>query len=184
LKAAFDKERAKQKDAFTDEAKGWFDQPVTDLTDYKVDNLGVRHNNPDFIYSSNFKMSGLIKKAGNNMIVDIGKLQGSPLTLTPGQRKRKLDVYMPFARSLQVQISLQIPDGYTAEGVNELNKKVENETGYFIAEATSDGKVVTVKIRKSYNHSFEPVGNWEKLLAFIDAANEWSNAKILLKKKL
>jgi len=183
LKAAFDKEREKQKDKFVEEAKNWFDQPINDLAEYKVENLGVRHNNPDFVYSSKFTMGGVIKKAGNNMIVDIGKLQGSPLKITDRQRKRKLDIYMPFARSVQWQITLQIPDGYTAEGINELNKKVENETGYFIAEATSDEKTVTIKVKKSYNHSFEPVANWEKMLAFIDAANEWSNAKILLKKK-
>jgi hypothetical protein len=183
LKAAFDKERVKQKDAFIDEAKGWFDQPITDLTNYKVENLGVRHNNPDFVYSSKFNMGGVIKKAGNNLIIDIGKLQGTPLNISATQRKRKLDIYMPFARSLQTQIILQIPDGYTVEGINELNKKVENETGYFITEATTDGKTITIKVKKSYNHAFEPMGNWDKLLAFIDAANDWSNAKILLKKK-
>jgi hypothetical protein len=90
---------------------------------------------------------------------------------------------MPFARSLQTDITLQIPEGYTVEGVNDLNKKVENETGYFIAQATTDGKTVIIKVRKSYNHAFEPAANWDKLLAFIDAANEWTNAKLLLKKK-
>ena len=182
-KAAFDKERGKQKEAFTAEIKDWFDQPVTDLADYKIENLGVRHNNPDFVYSSKFAMNGLVKKAGNNMIVEVGKLQGTPLTIRADQRKRKRDIYMPFARSLQTNIILQIPDGFTVEGINELNKKVENEVGHFIAEASTDGKTVTIKLRKSYNHAFEPVGNWEKLLAFIDAANEWTNAKLLLKKK-
>ena len=52
-----------------------------------------------------------------------------------------------------------------------------------MVEAASDGKAVTIKIRKSYNHVFEPVGNWDKLLAFIDAANEWYNTKLLIKKK-
>ena len=105
------------------------------------------------------------------------------MKISADQRKRKLDIYPSFARSLQWTITLQIPDGYSAEGINELNKKVENETGYFIAEASSDGKTVTINVRKSYNHAYEPVTNWEKMLAFIDAANEWNNAKILLKKK-
>jgi hypothetical protein len=38
--------------------------------------------------------------------------------------------------------------------------------------------------KKSYNNSYEPVANWDKMLAFIDAANEWSNSKIVLKKKI
>jgi len=183
LQAAFDKARTKQKDNFISEAKSWFDQPVTNMTDYKVEKLGVRHTDPDFIYSSKFNLEGAIKKAGNNMIIDIGKLEGSQLKISADQRKRKLDIYQSFARSLQWTITLQIPDGYTAEGINELNKKVENETGYFISEATSDGKAVTINVKKSYNHAYEPAANWEKMLAFIDAANEWNNAKILLKKK-
>jgi len=183
MKATFARERAKQKDAFLDEAKDWFEQDVTDLSDYKIENMGVRHNNPDFVYSSKFNMSGLVKKAGNNLIVEVGKLQGSPLDISKDQRNRKLDIYMPFARSLQSEITIQIPDGYTVEGIGNLNKKVENETGYFIAEATSDGKAVTIQLKKSYNHAFEPAANWDKLLDFIDAANEWTNAKLLLKKK-
>ena len=128
-------------------------------------------------------MSGLVKKAGNNLIVEVGKLQGSSLDISNDQRKRTLDIYMPFARSLQSEITIQIPDGYVVEGINNLTKKVENETGHFIAEATSDGKTVTIIVKKSYNHAFEPAANWNKMLAFIDAANEWTNAKLLLKKK-
>ena len=183
LQTAFDQARAKNKDAFIAEAKDWFEQEITALTDHKVMNMGVRHTNPDFVYSSKFKLSGLVKKAGNNYVIDIGKVQGSPLQIKPGQRKRTLDIYMPFARSLETDIVFQIPDGYTAEGIANLNKRVENETGYFIAEAATDGKTVNIKIRKSYNKAFEPASNWEKMLAFIDAANEWSNAKILFKKK-
>ena len=109
LKTAFEKQRNQQKDAFIDEAKEWFEQEITDLTDNKIENMGVRHNNSDFVYSSTFKMSGLMKKAGNNLIVEVGKLQGTPLNISAYQRKRTLDIYMPFARSLQTQISLQIP---------------------------------------------------------------------------
>src|SRR5262249_12455898 len=108
LKAAFDKARSRQKDEFIDEAKTWFGQPITDMTAYKMENMGVRHYRPDFIYSSKFNMGGLIKKAGNNLIVEIGKLQGEPMNISPAQRKRKLDIYMPFARSLQTQITLHI----------------------------------------------------------------------------
>lgn len=183
LKTAFDQARSKNKDAFIAEAKEWFEQEITELTDHKVVNMGVRHTNPDFVYSSKFKLGGLVKKAGNNYIIDIGKTQGSPLQIKPTQRKRTLDIYMPFARSLKIDITFQIPEGFTAEGVAALNKKVENETGYFIVEAVSDDKTVTIKVRKSYNHAFEPVGNWDKLLAFVDAANEWYNTKLLLKKK-
>lgn len=183
VKQAFADARKKQKDAFLQNAKDWFEQEITDLADAKVDNLGVRHNAPDFVFSSSFKMGGLVKKAGNNYIIEIGKIQGSPLSVKPEQRKRTTDIFMPFARGIEYHIDFTIPDGYTAEGVSELNKKVENETGFFIVEASQTDKQVTIKIRKQYLNAFEPVTRWEKLLQFIDASNDWLNTKILLRKK-
>ncbi|MBL7763614.1 MAG: DUF3857 domain-containing protein [Chitinophagaceae bacterium] len=183
LKAAFDQARSKNKEAFETEAKEWFEQEVSKFSDYKIENMGVRHTNPDFVYSSKFKMNGISKKAGNNYIIEVGKLQGSPLKIAPEQRKRTLDIYMPFARSIRYEVVLEVPEGYTAEGVNGLVKKVDNECGSFICEAKADGNMVLIKVEKIYKNAFEPVANWDKLLEIIDASADWENAKILLKKK-
>lgn len=183
VRNAFTEARKKQKDAFEKEAKEWFEQDITDLKNYKTDNLGVRHTSPDFVYSSSFNMAGLVKKAGNNIIIDIGKLQGQPLVVKDEQRKRDIDVYMPFARSIEYVVELEIPEGFTAEGIPALNTKVENETGYFITEASATDKIVSIKIRKHYLRNFEPSKNWEKLMSFMDASSNWTNAKLLFKKK-
>jgi len=183
VKSAFAEARKKQQKAFEDEAKGWFEQDVTDLKNYKVENLGIRHTSPDFVYSSTFNLNGLVKKAGNNYIVEIGKIQGQPLVVKDEQRKRDIDVYMPYARSIEYIVDLEIPEGYTAEGVAALNSKVENETGYFSTVATATDKIVSVKITKHYFKNFEPVKNWEKLMAFMDASSNWTNSKLLFKKK-
>lgn len=180
---AFAEARKKQKAAFISEAKDWFEQDITELTNYKTDTLGVRHTAPNFVYSSSFTLGGLVKKAGNNIIVDIGKVQGTPLTVMPEQRKRTLDVYMPFARSIEFNIELSIPEGYSAEGIAALNKLVRNETGYFTAEATVTGNKVLIKVKKHYLHNVEIAASWNKMLEFLDAANDWTNAKILFKKK-
>lgn len=183
VRNAFAEAKKKQKDAFLKEAKDWFEQEVTEMKDYKIENPGIRHTAPDFVYSSNFQLGGLIKKAGNNIIVEIGKIQGTPLVIKEEQKKRALDVYMPFARSIEYHLEIAIPEGYTAEGVAALNSKVQNETGYFITEATSNGQTVSVKIIKHYLNSYEPLQNFEKILAFVNASSEWTNAKLLLKKK-
>jgi len=183
VKNAFAEARKNQKDAFIKDAKEWFGQDITDMKDFKVENYGVRHTSPDFVYSSSFNLNGLVKKAGNNLIVEIGKLQGQPLSVKEEQRKRTLDVYAPFARSIGYLIELVIPDGYTVDGVQALNTKVENETGLFIVEASSTDKLLTIKVRKQYLHNYESVVNFDKMLAFIDASNTWLNAKLLFKKK-
>ena len=110
VRNAFAEARKKQKDAFIEEAKSRFEQDITELTKYKVENMGVRHTNPDFVYSSEFLLDGLVKKAGNNLILEIGKIQGEPLSIRDDQRKRTLDVYMPFPRSIGYDIRLKIPD--------------------------------------------------------------------------
>ena len=183
VKSAFAEARKKQVDAFTSEAKDNFEQEVTNMKDCKTDKLGVRHTDPDFVYSSSFTLGGMVKKAGNNIIVEIGKIQGQPLVVQPEHRKRDLDIHMPFARSIEYQVELAIPDGYSVEGVSALNKKVDNETGYFSAEATATDKLVTITVKKHYLHIFEPVKNWDKLMQFMDAANDWVNTKLLFKKK-
>ena len=179
---AFAEARKKQKNDCLREAKDQFAQDVTELKDFKIDTFGIRHTAPDFVFSSSFNLAGLVKKAGNNLILEIGKIQGEPLKISQEHRKRELDIYMPYARSIEYNISLEVPDGYSAEGVEALNKKVENETGFFTVDAASTGKMISLKIKKQYLHGYEPVGNWDKLLQFIDASNDWLNAKILLKK--
>jgi hypothetical protein len=183
VKNAFAEARSKQKDAFIEEAKTWFEQEITDIKDYRIDNFGVRHTSPDFVYSSNFNLAGLVKKAGNNMIVEIGKIQGEPLTIKPEQRKRNMDIYMSYPRSIEYHIDLKIPEGYTAEGVEALNKKVSNETGFFTVDAKVNGQLVNIVVKKHYLRNYEPAANWNKLVEFIDASGEWTNAKLLLKKK-
>ena len=104
------------------------------------------------------------------------------MTIKDDQRKRDMDIYMPFARSIGYDIRIKVPDGYTVEGLESLNKSIENETGYFKAEASLNGQVITLTVKKGYFHVFEPAANWEKLLAFIDAGADWTNSKILFRK--
>lgn len=183
VKNAFEEARRKQKDKAIREAKEWFEQEVTELTDFRVEKMGVRHTDPNFVFSEKFALDGLIKRAGNNLILEIGKIQGQPLSVNERQRKRNMDIYMAFPRAIGYDIRIQIPDGYTAEGIEGLKASVQNETGYFKADASINGQVITVTVKKGYFHNFEPAAKWEKMLAFIDAANEWENAKLLFKKK-
>lgn len=182
VKSALADARKKHKDECIDEAKSWFEQEVTDLKDFKIEKMGVRHTDPDFVFSESFLLDGLVKKAGSNIIFEIGKIQGQPLAIKDNQRKREQDVYMPYARSIGYDLRIQIPEGYSVEGVDALKKSVENETGYFKTDARIDGQVITVTVKKGYFHNFEPASNWDKMLAFMDASNEWENAKLLFKK--
>ncbi len=183
VKSAFAEARKKQKQSFIDEAKEWYEQEVTEMKDFSIETLGVRHDAPDFVFHSTFQLDGMVKKAGNNYIVELGKLPGEPFVIKPEQRNRKLDIHMPYARSIEYHVTFTVPEGYKAEGVEGLNKSVSNETGFFTAEAKELGNnQISLTIKRHFLSGFEKNENWQKILAFLDAANEWHNAKLLLKK--
>ncbi|RFS23961.1 DUF3857 domain-containing protein [Chitinophaga silvatica] len=180
--SAFEKARTEQKDDFMDEIQEQFDIKPKDLIEYKIEKMGLRHTDPDLVYHTTFTLDGLVKKAGNNYILNAGKLIGEQLQIKPEQRNRKVDVYQPFARTFEYQIELTIPKGYTLEGVDKLNKSVDNECASFTVTSTvADGKL-QLKVRKVYKHNFEPVAKWESLLQVLDAAVDFGNQKLLLKK--
>ena len=128
-------------------------------------------------------MQDWIKKAGNNYLFEIGKVIGNQLQIKEDDRNRAIDIYEPFARSFNYQINVDIPAGYNIEGIEALNKKAENETGYFKSNASLQENHLVVNIKKEYSNNFEPAANWTKMLEFIDVASDFNNTKLLLKKK-
>ena len=157
-------------------------KPVS-FSDFKVLTTGNRHDQRDFTFSEKFSLDGLVKKAGNNYIVNIGNLIGGQIQVKDQQRQRKYNVYMPYPRTLSYTIRFAIPEGYVAEGIENLNRSVENETGSFISKAVMETNKVVVTVNKTYKHSFEEAADWNKLLLFLDTAYDFSQQKILLKKK-
>lgn len=180
--AAFTKARKEQPDFFKEEIKTEYDAEPKELLDYKILNSGIMHQKPDLVYSSGFIIDGWVKKAGNNYIIDAGKFIGTQLQIKPEQRNRKVDVYMPYARSFQYDIQLDIPAGYKAEGVENLNKEIKNSCGSFVVSAKQQGDKLLIQVTKEYKNSFEPVSNWPQLLQIIDGCNDWCSQKIMLRK--
>lgn len=180
--SAFEKARKENKEQFTKEITAQFDLAPKELKSYKIEKMGLRHTDPDFVYSTEFTIDGWVKKAGNNYILDAGKIIGGQLQLKPEQRNRQVDIYMPFARSFEHNIELIIPAGYQLEGVEQLNQQVDNDCGSFIVTATTAQNKLLLNVKKVYKHAFEPVSKWPDILKMLDAATDFGSRKLLLKK--
>jgi hypothetical protein len=178
--AAFAKEKTNQKSYFEDEIKNQFDQPAKDITTYEVKNEGLF--NSDFVYHTSFTMDNFVKKAGNNYIVEAGKLIGSTSKIDDKDRIRSIDVYAPYARTYTYNITLAIPKGYKVKGLENFNKNISNETGSLTATATADDATVKLTIVQQYLKNFEPAANWPKLLELMDGLYDISNQKLLFEK--
>ncbi|TFF34679.1 DUF3857 domain-containing protein [Mucilaginibacter psychrotolerans] len=180
--AGMGKTSAQLRQDFMDEAKSQFDQEPSQLLDYKVINKGLEVNLPPFEYTSTMVLNNFVKKAGNNYILDVGKLAGSFVQLEEKDRKRAIDVYMPGARSFKYIIALNIPPGYKVTGVEDLNKQKSNKTGSFSSTAVVAGNMLNITLTRTYNNNFEKAADWPLVAELVDAAFAFNNQKILLEK--
>ncbi|MEO7307644.1 MAG: hypothetical protein ABIR78_06150 [Ferruginibacter sp.] len=182
VEQALAKARKEQKDKFEKEIVDQYENKAKEFKSYEVLQYGFSGSNA-VVVKEEFTMDGWVKKAGNNYILEAGKLVGGQLEIKPDQRKRELDIYMPYARSFNYTIALKIPDGYTVEGVEKLNTNVKNECGGFESTAKVEGNNLLITYYKYYNNTIEPAANWDKILAFVDPGFAFTKLKLLLKKK-
>lgn len=179
---AFRKARKERDKSVKSDIETDYDLKDIDLKSYKILEQGLNNEAPEFKMQEAYDLDGLVKKAGNNYILDAGKLIGGQIELTPDERNRKYDIYMPYARSFEYAITFNLPAGYEAKGIENLNKNIANESGGFISSSKMEGNKLLISVKKYYNHNYEPVNNWKDMQAFLDAAADFSKQKILLKK--
>jgi hypothetical protein len=133
-------------------------------------------------FTENYQIRGLLRKAGINYIFQAGKLIGTQVEINEEELKRKYDVYSDCPRTYTNEISITIPEGYKVLGLEKLLMNVSNETGSFLSKAWMDGNVLKIKTTKIYLHNFEKNNDWAKMVQFLDAAYDFTQARVLLKK--
>ena len=143
---------------------------------------GRTFNKQELKYSERFVLGDLTRKAGKNYLVNVPLLMGGQYQVKPEDRQRKYDVDVRYPHTLTWDISYTIPAGFTVKGLAGLNQNVENETGAFITKATIEGNVLKLNIKKVYKQTKIKKEDFGKMLEFIDAAYNFSQRKILLKK--
>ncbi|WP_264552505.1 hypothetical protein [Flavobacterium sp. N2038] len=150
----------------------------------KITNTGRYGDNSPVSYEEEFEIkNNFIKKAGENYIVEIGKMLTNQVEIDKKEAGRKNNVYMPFPRAFENEIVFEIPAGYKISGIEKLNKNVQNSTGEFISVASLEDNKLIIKATKKYNNYYEPNANWSKIIAFLEAAYQFTQEKVMLKKQ-
>ncbi|GAB2841738.1 DUF3857 domain-containing protein [Ferruginibacter profundus] len=143
---------------------------------------GRTFNKQELKYTEKFVLGDLTRKAGKNYLVNVPLLMGGQYQVKPEDRTRKYDIDVRYPHTLTWDINYTIPAGFTVKGLAGLNQSVENETGAFITKATIEGSVLKLNIKKIYKQTKVKKEDFGKMLEFIDAAYNFSQRKILLKK--
>lgn len=135
-------------------------------------------------YIETFTAKKLLAKAGKNYVFSVGSLIGDQIKLDEKELKgRETDIWLQNARTLENKIVIKIPEGYTVDGIQELNMSVDNESGAFISTAVVEGSDLVVTTKKIYKKNFDKKEMWNNYIAFLEPAYKFSQLKVILKKK-
>lgn len=184
LKGAFNEYRKNAIDPFKTEISSYHDGDPVQVGDYGVDCVGIRRDSSNFVYHVDYVMDGMVKRAGNNYLLSVGKLIGSSLKLEGKDRERIDDVWRKMAFVDEWNIEIPLPQGYkvSAEALKKIETSVANECGEFTVKATAGNESVKVYVRKCFAHRVEPVSNWSKLLALVDACSAFTDKQMVIAK--
>lgn len=184
LKGAFNEFRKNAIDPFKAEISSYHDGDPVQVGGYGVDCVGIRRDSSNFVYHVDYVMDGMVKRAGNNYLLSVGKLIGSSLKLEGKDRERIDDVWRKMAFVDEWNIEIPLPQGYkvSAEALKKIETSVANECGEFTVKATAGNESVKVYVRKCFAHRVEPVSNWSKLLALVDACSAFTDKQMVIVK--
>jgi hypothetical protein len=159
-----------------------FDLKIKEVGKLVIEQTGRYNTNPALVYSFNFETEDLAKKAGPNFLIDIGKLIEQQTSLEKEELTRKHNVYFDNARSFKYTITLDVPKGYVVQGLEKLNQRVENKFGGFTSTAKQANGKVTIETNKHFDVDYVSAANWPEIVNFLNAAQNFSEQKLLLKK--
>jgi hypothetical protein len=172
-----------REDIFDIYLKDNYSIPECELDTLIIEQAGRFSETNGVVFSYRFSTQGFTKKAGDYLILDIGKLMGKNIDFDVDDRERQNDIYMDAPRQYDWEMDVEIPEGYYVDKTENLEFDVENNTGFFKSSARLDSSLVHISISKAYKHNYEPTENWGKMLEFLDVANDFYEQKLVFKKK-
>jgi glutamate racemase len=89
---------------------------------------------------------------------------------------------MRYPEAIRTIINFTIPAGYKAVGIQNLNMNLDNEVGTFAVQASVEGTTLNILVKKHYKQTNVKKEDWPKLVAMLDAAFNFSQKMVLLKK--
>ena len=160
------------------------DLDVDQYTDFELLQSGRYGDTAMLQFKEKFTLKKLISKAGKNYIFEAGKLIGGQIKLEANEMKsRQTDIWIPAARTIENSITINIPAGYSVEGLEGLNMNIDNTSGSFISTAKLTNNNLLLTTKKIYKNNFDKKEAWPNYIAFLEPAYKLSQAKVVLKKK-
>ncbi len=152
---------------------------------FEVENTDMNQTeyNVPYIVNSTIESSALIEEAGDSYIFQIGTIIGIQSELYQ-ERKRVYPIEMQYPNQYNYTIKVNLPKGYTLEGLESLviSKELEVD-GKKLCYWHSDYKIkddtLIITIEESYKVNNFPIEYYEGFRNVINAASDFNKASIL-----
>ena len=162
------------------------DKEELNYEDLNTDINQIDYNKP-FIVKSTIKSESLIEDAGDSYLFQVGKVIGTQSELYQ-ETERVNPIEMQYPNEYNYEIKINIPEGYTVEGLNSLviDKSLKsNSTGQkvckFESNYTLEGNLLTIKIQEFYKSNEYDIIEYDAFRNVINAASDFNKAAILIK---
>jgi len=160
----------------------------TDFANYKIENTDIEDVGiKPLIINAQYSADDLIKKAGENIIFQIGAVIGKQMEFY-SDKPRKMPIALSSARSYERTITLEIPEGYYIKNLNDLNMNVyldetDKNLAYFTVVYKMDKNTLTISNLEGYNFVEIPIKYWDQYRKVVNAAADFNKLALILEKK-
>jgi hypothetical protein len=159
-----------------------FDFAIDSVHNFGISKTGRFAEQPTFEYSFSADTRDLVRRAGPNYLISVGKLIEKQTNPKDEGEKRHYDAYLPFPQQLTYHVELSIPPGYSVQGTDKLNKSIDNALGTFTAAASVADSRLVIDVTKTYKNNLVEHEQWDLFSAFLQQAFDFSQTQILLVK--
>ncbi|HEX2683294.1 MAG TPA: DUF3857 domain-containing protein, partial [Ferruginibacter sp.] len=146
----------------------------------KVENTALTDiwTNKPLMLSGTIHTAELMDKAGNKLLFKIGELIG-PQEQMYQEKPRQLPAEMEYPHVLHRTIKFQIPEGYTAKNLKDLNIDIGEKNGDevslgFTSKYTLTGNLLEVDVLETYHELKYPLAKFETFKNVINAAADFN----------
>ena len=158
-----------------------------EIVNYTVKNedLNQEEYNVPFEVVSEINSGSLLEEAGDSYIFQVGKVIGTQSELYQ-ENERVNPIEMTYPNQYDYTITVQIPEGYTVEGLNSLkldkNYKIDGKKiAKFESNYELKGNELIIKIQEFYKTNEFDLNRYEEFRTVINAASDFNKAAILIK---
>lgn len=168
--------------------KSGMEQATIEEIEIFNDNMRLSANpENEFYVQSQLKDNSLVEKAGKSYLFNIGNIIGGQVELYQEQ-ERQHPIDMPYPTYYKRKIEFTIPEGYKAEGLEDLkiDKQVVKDgkiVNRFISDYTVKDNKVVVTADEFYKTISLPKEDYEQFREVINAAADFNKVVVVFEKK-